>query len=122
VLVYLAHPVGQGEERAKNLENVNKWFLFLIEHTDWSLCVPWFIYVTNLDETYRSRAMRDDLVNLERCDAIVLTGGKLTGGMKAELGLAEFGGKKIFDLISAGYEPGPEALALLPINLDGGAY
>jgi nucleoside 2-deoxyribosyltransferase len=106
MLVYLAHPVGHDpEERVKNLANVCKWFKFFMEYTDWSMCVPWYIYVTNLDESWRKRAMRDDLVNLERCDAIVLTGGRMSEGMKMELGLAEITGHKIFDLISAGYSP-----------------
>ena len=115
MIVYLAHPVGfDPEERAKNLENTQKWFLFLIKHTDWTICVPWFIYVSNLDESYRKRAMRDDLAILERCDAIALTGGRISEGMQAELGLAFLGGLKVFDLTSAGYEPTPEAERLLP--------
>jgi hypothetical protein len=117
MLVYLAHPVGSDpDERKKNLENTRKWFLFLIEHTDWSLCVPWYIYVDNLDESHRKRAMRDDLVNLERCDAICLTGGRLSPGMQTELGLAQIGGHKIFDLLAAGYEPSEAALKLLPVD------
>lgn len=117
MLVYLAHPVGSDpEDRKKNLENTRKWFLFLIEHTDWSLCVPWFIYVDNLDETHRARAMRDDLVNLERCDAICLTGGRISPGMNTELGLAQMAGQKIFDLTSVGYEPTPETIKLLPVD------
>src|SRR5260221_12415997 len=106
MLVYLAHPVGHDPEvRKLNLENTCKWFKFFMEHTDWSLCVPWYIYVTNLDETWRIRAMRDDLVNLERCDAIVLTGGRISEGMMKELGLAEICRQKVFDLISVGYSP-----------------
>lgn len=114
MLVYLAHPVGQDPEvRAKNLENTSKWFLWLIEHTDWSICVPWFIYVTNLDESHRKRALRDDLVNLSKCDAICLTGGRKSEGMQTELGLAFMGGQKIFDLTATPYEPNEAALKLL---------
>lgn len=117
MLVYLAHPVGSDpEERKRNIENVSKWFRFLIEHTDWSLCVPWYIYVTNLDESHRRRAMRDDLVNLERCDAIALTGGKLTPGMQTELGLAQMAGHRVIDLLSVGYEPSEEALKILTVE------
>ncbi len=117
MLVYLAHPVGHDpEERKRNLENTNKWFLFLLEHTDWSLCVPWFIYVSNLDESWRKRAMRDDLVNLERCDGIVLTGGRISEGMQMELGLAQMAGQRVYDLTSVGYEPSPEAIKLLPLD------
>lgn len=106
MLVYLAHPVGQDHEvRKLNLENTQKWVKFLLDNTDWALCVPWFVYVSTVDESYRTRAIRDDLINLERCDAIALTGGKLTGGMKTELGLAEINGHKVFDLLSVGYSP-----------------
>lgn len=106
MLVYLAHPVGfDSEERKKNLKNACLWFKFFMNNTDWAFCVPWYIYVTNLDESWRTRAMRDDLINLERCDAIVLTGGRLSDGMKKELGLAEICGQKVFDLISVGYSP-----------------
>lgn len=106
MLVYLAHPVGQDPvERKLNLENTQKWVKFLLDNTDWSLCVPWFVYVSTVDESYRERALRDDLINLERCDAIALTGGRLTGGMTKELGMAEICGQKVFDLTSVGYSP-----------------
>jgi hypothetical protein len=114
MLVYLAGPVGSDpDERKKNLENIRKWFLFLIEHTDWSISVPWYIYVDNLDESHRKRAMRDDLVSLSRCDAICLTGGRISPGMNTELAMARFGGKRVFDLTSVGYEPCEEAIKLL---------
>lgn len=117
MLCYLAHPVGHDpEERKKNLENTRKWFLWLIEHTDLSFSVPWYIYVDNLDETHRKRAMRDDLINLGRCDMIILTGGRLSPGMKTELGLAQMSGLKILDLTSVGYEPSDAALKLLPVD------
>lgn len=110
MLVYLAHPVGTDpEERKKNLLNAQKWFLYLLKNTDWSFSVPWFIYVSNLDESWRKRAMRDDLTNLERCDAIVLTGGRMTPGMLTELGLAQMGGLKVIDLTGSGYEPPQDA-------------
>ncbi len=107
MITYLAHPVGQDpEERKRNLENVQKWFLYLFEHCpDWALNVPWFIYVMNLDEKHRARAMRDDLRVLDTCKAIVLTGGKISGGMATELGLAQMKGLKVIDLTGFGYEP-----------------
>lgn len=105
MIVYLAHPVGQDEEvRKQNLVNVQKWFLWLIANTDWTINVPWFIYVSNLDESHRKRALRDDLAILDTCHAICLVGGKLTGGMAMELGLAQTKNLKVFDLLSAGFE------------------
>src|SRR5437867_6462657 len=40
-----------GDDRNNNIQNLNKWFKYLINNTDWSICVPYFIYVTNLEET-----------------------------------------------------------------------
>lgn len=106
MIVYLAHPVGTDPiERAKNLANVQKWFLWLFHNTDWTINVPWFIYVSNLTEEHRERCLKDDLTILSTCKAIALTGGRLTGGMQTELGLAQTSGQKTFDLLSIGYEP-----------------
>ena len=106
MITYLAHPVGQGEDRAKNLINTQKWFLWLFKHKpEWSINVPWFIYVCNLDETHRVRAMRDDLRILGTCDAIVLTGGKISEGMCVELLQAQLNLQKVYDLTKCGVEP-----------------
>ncbi len=105
MIVYLAHPVGSDSEiRKQNLENVQKWFLWLFHNTDWTINVPWFIYVANLDESHKKRCLRDDLRVLNTCDAIVLTGGRISPGMFEELGLAIANGAKIFDLVSLGYD------------------
>lgn len=106
MIVYLAHPVGTDPvERAKNLENTQKWFLWLFHNTNWSINVPWFIYVSNLTEEHRERCLRDDLAILDTCHAIALTGGRLTGGMRTELGLSQAKGQSAFDFLSLGYEP-----------------
>lgn len=114
MLIYLAHPVGHDPaERASNLENTKLWLSFLVANTDWAICCPWFVYVSTFDESFRKRAMRDDLMNLSKCDGIVLTGGRISPGMKTELGLAQMGMMQVFDLTPAGYSPSPEALTLL---------
>lgn len=92
-------------ERKRNLENTQKWFLWLFHNTDWTINVPWFIYVSNLTEEHRERCLKDDLTILNTCNAIVLTGGRMTGGMLTELGLAQAKGMKVFDLTCVGYEP-----------------
>lgn len=116
MIAYLAHPVGQDpDERKLNLDNVQKWFRHLFHNTNVTLNVPWFIYVSNLDETHRERCLRDDLRILDTCDAIILTGGRMTGGMQTELALARQRGMRVFDLTSAGYSPDdhPEITAKL---------
>lgn len=113
-VAYIAHPVGDGEDRAKNIENVNKWFEWLFHHTDYALSVPWEIYVRHLDESHRARAMRDDLESLSRCDVIILTGGRISPGMATELQTARVLGIEIVDLTSVGYEPSDKAIPLIP--------
>lgn len=105
-IAYLAHPVGNGPERAKNLENVNGWFLALF-HACKSIAinVPWKIYVDNLTEEHRDRAMRDDLMILGTCKVIILTGGRISPGMELELRTARLQGLKVIDLTDLGYNP-----------------
>lgn len=106
MIVYLAHPVGTDPvQRKENLANVQEWFLWLFKHTDWTINVPWFIYVSNLDETHRERCLRDDLTILDTCHAIALTGGKITGGMQTELGLLQMKRGQVFDFIKLGFKP-----------------
>lgn len=115
MLGYLAHPVGYDpDERKRNLDNSQKWFLWLLKNTNLALSVPWFIYVSNLDETWRTRAMRDDLISLSKCNIIILTGGRISEGMQTELGLAQMAGMRVIDLTSVGYEPDDKALELIP--------
>lgn len=105
VIAYVAHPVGDGEDRARNLQNVSKWFLALFhagKHL--ALCVPWKIYVDNLTEEHKARAMRDDLAILGTCNAIILVGGRISPGMKTELFTAQVKGIQVLDLIDLGFE------------------
>lgn len=106
VISYLAHPVGHGAERAKNLENVNGWFLALFHACERiAINVPWKIYVQNLDESHLSRAMRDDLAVLSTCKVIILTGGRISPGMRLELATARTLGMRVIDLTDLGYNP-----------------
>jgi hypothetical protein len=105
-IAYLAHPVGTGPDRAKNRENVNGWFLALFHASDRiSINVPWKIYVDNLDESHLARAMRDDLAVLGTCSMIILTGGRISPGMKTELLTAKLEGLRVLDLTDLGYNP-----------------
>lgn len=113
-IAYLAHPVGDGEDRVRNIENVSKWFLWLFHNTDYAINVPWDIYVRNLSEEHRKRAMRDDLAILARCDVIILTGGRISPGMAMELLSAQLRGMEVVDLTPAGYSPTTEAISLVP--------
>lgn len=105
-IAYLAHPVGNGSERATNLQNVNGWFLAIFHACDRiAINVPWKIYVDNLSEEHRKRAMRDDLAILGTCNLIILCGGRISQGMDLELKTARLQGLRVLDLTDLGYNP-----------------
>lgn len=115
IVAYLAHPIGPGstpedlDRRQDNIAGALAWLQWLVDHTSWSVNVPWLPYVQRLDEnTYRLRGIEDDLAVLERCDVIVLAGGRVSPGMVDELTHAKTNGIPHVDLTSWG--PTPPAL------------
>jgi hypothetical protein len=105
---YVAHPVGDGPDRASNVARAKRWVRWLIgRYTECAISVPWLPYVELLDESpeNRARGIGDDLAVLRRCDTIVLVGGVVTPGMKAELEEARHRGLEVLDLTHLGAEP-----------------
>lgn len=108
---YLAHPVGpsrtseEQEARSANIRNALGWLRFLVDHTPWSISAPWLPYVMTLEEEiYRDRGIADDLAGLERCDLVVLCGGRISPGMEAEAAFARKKSIPVVDLTSLGYK------------------
>jgi hypothetical protein len=101
-VLYLAHPVAPvrgGPSVAANTTNALYWLREIVLRTKgWAVCAPWIPYVQVLQDSgdpecpTRKRGMRDDLAILERCDVILLVGGRISSGMEAEvLHAAKFG-------------------------------
>ncbi len=109
MIAYVAHPVGpDGPERVANLERVRRWIRWLIDtRPDLALSIPWLPYCEVLDESpiNRQRGIRDGIAMLDRCDAIVLVGGRMSPGMVDELRRAAMRGLKVIDLLHLGAEP-----------------
>lgn len=112
IVAYLAHPVGPGhtlaelEARRENIANALAWLQYLVDATPWAISVPWLPYVQRLDEsTYRERGIADDLAGLERCDLVILTGGRISQGMAAEANHARELEIPILDLTGLGFAP-----------------
>ncbi len=84
---YLAHPVAG--DVADNMNRARQWLRYLIDtQPEIAFCAPWLPYLDVLDEdnpAHRERGMRDDLAIAERCDGIVLCGGRISSGMRREL-------------------------------------
>lgn len=87
LVAYLAHPVGAPDRAGidATLANARAWLRFLVDTTDLAVSAPWMPYVEALSEDkYRDRGLEDDLAMLERHDAIVLVGGRVSRGMEME--------------------------------------
>lgn len=111
MILYLAAPVSADTQDGidANLARAERWLRWFVENTQHAICMPWSPYVRALDEKkHRERGMRDDLLMLERCDAIVLVGGRVSSGMNDERGHAHKRGLAIASLIAFGAEP-PDA-------------
>lgn len=117
-VVYLAHPVGADtvEGVQDNLRAARRWLWALRQATDWSLAAPWIgdvlagIEAGAAEPDERGRGLVDMFALIERCDAIVLVGGRVSAGMAAELAHARAHGLEVIDLIGTGAEP-PATLA-----------
>jgi len=107
IVYYMAHPVGSDATRADNLARAERWFRWLIETTDYAIVAPWLLYCRAWDERpdRRERGIRDDLAMLVRCDGIVLVGGAISAGMRAELDAATARGLAVLDFTHMGPEP-----------------
>lgn len=112
MIIYIAHPVGDGPDRPANLLRARRWFGWLLEeYPRDALVMPWLLYCEELDETpsARRRGLRDDLLVLETCDAIALVGGRLSPGMEQERNVALVEGMQVLDLLHLGPEPPADA-------------
>lgn len=87
MVLYVAHPLGKGLERDRNLNRVENWLGYLLKkHPNDALVLSWPMYAAVLDEhTSRERGMRDDLAILSKCDGILLCGAFISPGMLEEL-------------------------------------
>ncbi len=106
-LCYVAHPVGSGPDRPRNILNVKLWIRALVESVEHlAFVAPWVPYVEALDErTHRERGIRDDLSAMGRCSSAVLVGGRLSPGMLLERDHAIGMGLHIVDLTHLPADP-----------------
>jgi hypothetical protein len=96
--VYIAHPLGQGEERAKNIERASKWVAWAALR---GVCpmASWIILAGQWPETdmYRKLGLAIDLTQIERCDELWLCGPRVSPGMAIERDHALEKGIKVVD-------------------------
>jgi len=80
---FLIHPVGVGSTRQMNVESAEMWLRVLVDLLpDVVIAAPWLPYArAHVD---RDRGIRDALVMIDPCDAIVAVGGEFSRGMREE--------------------------------------
>jgi hypothetical protein len=83
----MLHPVGIGGTRAMNVHSAKLWLRALVDLIpDVSFCAAWLAYADVAID--RERGLRDALVLMEHCDAVVAVGGEFSRGMRIEWNLA----------------------------------
>lgn len=111
-VVYVAHPLGSGEDRERNRCNAAKWCAWLAKTYDVAPVADWITLSGEWDEspTNRDLGLRIDVELVKRCDEIIMVGGRVSPGMAIEANAARMHGILVTDLTHLGYEvPGWKA-------------
>lgn len=84
--MYIAHPLGDGPDRAENIARAARWFAWAAMHPGVIPVAPWIILASVWDETpeLRARGMLIDKQLIARCDEVWLCGPRISPGMRAE--------------------------------------
>jgi len=104
-VVYVAHPLGHGDDRELNRTNAAQWCAYLAEAHGIAPVAPWIVIAGVWEETKRALGFEIDLAIIERCDELWLVGGRITEGMALEAEHAAACGITVRDLTSLGYLP-----------------
>ena len=105
IVVYIAHPLGSGPDREKNLANAAKWVAWAAEQGVAPIA-DWIVLASQWEETTgnRERGIAIDLELVKRCDEIWLCGGRVSPGMAQELHEATLHGAKVRDFTHLRWE------------------
>lgn len=108
-VVYIAHPLGAGPDRERNLEKAARWVTWAAR-SGFAAMAPWIVLASHLEETPENREMgiAIDREHIERCDEIWLVGGHVSAGMVIEREHARLHGIAILDFTWLGDEPPAE--------------
>jgi hypothetical protein len=121
-LVYVAHPLGDGEDRPRNIVRASKWVAWAAEQGVAPTCT-WIVLATQWDESRRDEELAIDLALIERCDEVWLCGPRVSKGMNIEATHAKTKGIPVHVLVDPSYTDGPptklttfEEIVMKPAN------
>lgn len=105
---YLAHPYSG--DPIGNAARARRWLAWLMAmEPDHAICAPWLAFdevmAVDAGPEYHARCLRDDVAIVSKLNRIILCGGRVSAGMRAELDAVIAGGGVIVDLIDLGDEP-----------------
>lgn len=106
-VIYMAHPLGAGEDRARNRANAARWVAWIAASFGHAVIADWIILSGEWDESAenRARGLAIDLALVERADEVWLVGGRVSPGMQMEADEARRLGKTVVDLAELGPLP-----------------
>lgn len=102
-VVYIAHPLGAGDDRERNRANAAAWVAYLAAQHDIAPVADWIILSGHWSEDHRDRGLAIDIALIARCDELWLVGGRISPGMAVEAAHAREHGLPIVDLTHLGY-------------------
>lgn len=105
-LVYIAHPLGAGPDRAENIARASRWVAWAALAEGVLPVASWVILASVWDEaTGRERGLHVGCQTLARCDEVWLVGGRVSPGMQIEREHAVLCGVQVVDMMHFGAEP-----------------
>jgi hypothetical protein len=99
--VYIAAPLGGGEQREVNRLRAERWVCWAAEAMGVAPVATWTTLAAAWDESKRDLGLAIDVALVERCDEIWMVGGRISPGMMIEGRHS----KRIIDLTGWGEEP-----------------
>lgn len=110
-VIYIAHPLGHGEDREANRDNAAKWVAWAALYQDVAPVADWIILSGQFDESHRDLGLACDVALVKRCDALWLVGGRISPGMHIEATVAFEADIPVYDLTHFGFQvPGEEKI------------
>lgn len=87
--MYIAHPLGNGEDRDRNRENASQWVAWLTERYSIAPVADWIILSGQWSEDRRELGLEVDHALVRHCKVCILVGGEMSAGMRNEASMAE---------------------------------
>lgn len=104
-VVYVAHPLGFGDDRERNRVAAAYWCGWLADKFGIAPVADWIVLSSVWEEDRREQGLAIDLALIARCDELWLVGGRVSQGMAIERAEAERLGKPVVDLTHLGPFP-----------------